>query len=75
MPTEFYLYLIAAGAGGLLLGALISILIYQHKLAVVRNENTHLKTTIELEIKNYNDKIKTLEQSRTLLAETFDGGF
>jgi DNA recombination protein RmuC len=72
MLSELYIYLIAAGAAGLLLGVLISILIYQHKLSLVRNENTHLKTTIELEIKNYNDKIKTLEQSRTQLAETFD---
>ena len=72
MLTDFYLYLITAGCAGLVLGVLISILIYQHKLSALRNENTHLKTTIELEIKNYNDKIKTLEQSRAQLAETFN---
>ncbi len=72
MPVEFYSYLIGAGILGLLLGALISMVIYQRKLAQIRNENTQLKTTIELEIKNYNDKIKTLEHSRMQLAETFN---
>lgn len=72
MPLDNYLYLAAAGLTGLLFGVLFCIVIYQRKLAQIRNENIQLKTTIELEIKNYNDKIKTLEHSRTQLAETFN---
>jgi len=71
-PVEYYPYLIAAGVLGMLLGTLIVMLIYQRKLAQTRTENTQLKTTIELEIKNYNDKIRTLEESRMQLAETFN---
>ena len=72
MLTDTNIYIIVAAVAGVLFGALICMLIYQRKLGQIRNENTQLKTTIELEIRNYSDKIKTLEQSRTQLAETFN---
>ncbi len=72
MPVDTYIYLAAAASGGLLVGILACVIIYQRKLAQLRNQNTELKTTLELEIRNYNEKIKTLEEARKQLAETFN---
>lgn len=58
--------------GGILLGILVCVVIYQRKLSLIRNENTQLRTTLELEIRNYDEKIKTLEQARAQLADTFN---
>ena len=59
--------LIATG----LLGAFVVYLIMHRKLARLREQNTQLVTTLELEQRNHMEKLATLEQARDQLADTF----
>ncbi|MCG6886241.1 MAG: DNA recombination protein RmuC [Proteobacteria bacterium] len=59
--------LIATG----LLGAFVVYLIMHRKLARLREQNTQLVTTLELEQRNHTEKLATLEQARDQLADTF----
>ena len=69
--TEAQLYMIASAIGGLVLGALISIIVYQRKVATLRHLNVELKTTLELELRNHKEKLQAFEQARTQLSHAF----
>lgn len=68
MDTSFYIIsLIAALAFGVLLGYLR----FQQRLSLLREKNTQLATTLEMERRNAQEKITTLEQAREQLSDTF----
>ena len=71
MLTEATLYLLGAAAGGLLIGSLITVIIYQRKNALLRQLNIELGTKLELELRNHQEKLHTLEQAREQLSHTF----
>jgi DNA recombination protein RmuC len=71
MVTDAQLYLILAALGGVLLGALVSTIFYQRKNSALHNLNTELKTKLELELKNHQEKLATFEQARHQLSESF----
>ncbi len=71
MLTESYLYLIGAGLSGLLIGTLITVIIYQRKNALLRHINIELATKLELELRNHQEKLNALEQAREQLSHTF----
>ena len=69
--TEAQLYMMLAALGGMVLGALISIIIYQRKTSRLNNLNTELKTKLELELLNHQEKLATFEHARHQLSESF----
>ena len=71
MLTETQLYLTLATLGGMLLGALISIIVYQRKNSRLHNLNTELKTKLELELRNHQEKLAAFEQARQQLSDSF----
>jgi DNA recombination protein RmuC len=54
-----------------LLGAIVVYLLLQRRISKLRDENTHLNTTLELERRNHVEKLETLERARGQLADTF----
>lgn len=54
-----------------ILGALVVSLLVQRRLNALREENTQLSTTLELERRSHVEKLATLEQARSQLADTF----
>ncbi|MGD8785208.1 MAG: DNA recombination protein RmuC [Thioalkalispiraceae bacterium] len=71
MITDTQLYIILAAIGGVIVGALVSTILYQRKNSALHNLNTELKTKLEFEIRNHQEKLKTFEQARQQLSETF----
>jgi len=71
MVTEAQLYLIFSAIGGIVLGALVSTIFYQRKNSSLHNLNTELRTKLELELKNHQEKLATFEQARRQLSESF----
>ena len=71
MLTDTTIYLILAALGGILLGIVFSIIFYQRKLSQIHNQNTQLKTTLEMQQQSYDEKIKTIEATKQQLSETF----
>jgi len=57
---------------GFISGALILFLLVQRVHGKLREENTQLKTTLELELRNHQEKLNTLEQAREQLTDTFN---
>ena len=64
---EFVSLLVAA----MLIGALVVYLLLQRRISKLRDENTQLNTTLELERRNHVEKLETLERARGQLADTF----
>jgi DNA recombination protein RmuC len=54
-----------------LLGALFVYLFMYRRLTQLREQNTQLNTTLELEQRNHEEKLATLEKARVQLADTF----
>lgn len=65
-PVSLSLLLIAAVSGGILI-----YLVLQRRIAALREQNTELVTTLELERRNHAEKLAALEQARDQLADTF----
>lgn len=57
---------------GFISGALLLFLFVQRTLGKLREEKTQLKTTLELELRNHQDKLNTLEHAREQLTDTFN---
>ena len=76
--SESIIYIMTTGIA-FVFGALITWLYLQHRIAGLRERNTELSTSLELERKNAQEKIETLEQThqktqeqiRQQLSETF----
>jgi DNA recombination protein RmuC len=71
MLTDTQLYALGFGLLGLCLGALITALMFMRKTAQLRNLNTQLHTTLELERKAHTDKLQALQEAREQLSHTF----
>lgn len=71
MLTDTQLYLTLATLGGVVLGALVTIIIYQRKNSQLHNLNTELKTKLELELRNHQEKLAAFEQARQQLSDSF----
>lgn len=71
MLTDTQLYYLGFGLLGLSLGALITALLFMRKTAQLRNLNTQLHTTLELERKAHSEKLQALHEAREQLAHTF----
>jgi len=71
MLTDTQLYLTLATLGGVVLGALVSIIVYQRKNSRLHNLNTELKTKLELELRNHQEKLTAFEQARQQLSDSF----
>ena len=54
-----------------LLGGLLSFVLLQQRLARLRQQNTELSTTLELERRNHAEKLTALNQAKEQFAETF----
>lgn len=67
LDPQFLALLVGAG----LLGALIVYLVLHRKLARLREQNTQLSTTLELEQRNHAERLADLEKAREQLADTF----
>jgi DNA recombination protein RmuC len=71
MLSDAQLYYLGFCVLGLCLGALITALIFMRKTAHLRNLNTQLHTTLELERKAHIEKLQALQEAREQLAHTF----
>jgi DNA recombination protein RmuC len=71
MLTDIQLYYLGFSLLGLSLGALITALLFMRKTAHLRNLNTQLHTTLELERKAHIEKLQALQEAREQLAHTF----
>lgn len=71
MLTDAQLYYLGFSLLGLCLGALITALLFMRKTAHLRNLNTQLHTTLELERKAHIEKLQALQEAREQLAHTF----
>jgi len=71
MLTDMQLTITLATLGGIILGALISTIIYQRKNSLLHNLNTELKTKLELELRNHQEKLAAFEQARQQLSDSF----
>lgn len=71
MLTDVQLYSIGFSLLGLSLGALITALLFMRKTAQLRNLNTQLHTTLELERRAHSEKLQALQEAREQLAHTF----
>ena len=71
MLTDTQLYITLAILGGVVLGVLVSIIIYQRKISQLHNLNTELKTKLELELRNHQEKLAAFEQARQQLSDAF----
>ena len=65
------LMLVAIAMIAALLGGLVTYLFAQKKIAALREKNTMLETTLELERTTANDRLDTLERTRAQLSATF----
>jgi DNA recombination protein RmuC len=65
------LYLILVAVVAAMIGALLTWLRLNGRIASLTQRNTELNTTLELERKTHVEKLETLEQARTQLSETF----
>lgn len=65
------LMLVAIAMIAALLGGLVTYLFAQKKIAALREKNTILETTLELERTTANDRLDTLERTRAQLSATF----
>ncbi|NNF96023.1 MAG: DNA recombination protein RmuC, partial [Halobacteria archaeon] len=63
--------LISLLVAAVLIGALVVYLMLQRRISTLRDENTQLHTTLELERRNHVEKLETLERAREQLADTF----
>src|SRR3990172_5249341 len=63
--------LVAIAMIAALLGGLVTYLFAQKKIAALREKNTILETTLELERTTANDRLDTLERTRAQLSATF----
>ena len=68
--SEILIYTLLS-CGAALIGGLISFLFLQQKLARLRQQNTQLSTTLELERQANQEKLAALSQAREQFAETF----
>ena len=71
MLTEPQLYDLGFIALGLGVGALITAIAFMRRTALLRNCNTQLQTTLELERKAHDEKLQTLQEAREQLSHTF----
>ena len=71
MLTDAQLYYLGFSLLGLCLGGLITALLFMRKTAHLRNLNTQLHTTLELERKAHIEKLQALQEAREQLAHTF----
>lgn len=71
MLTDLQLMITLAAVGGVVLGVLITTIIYQRKNSLLRNLNTELKTKLELELRNHQEKLAAFEQARQQLSNSF----
>lgn len=68
--SETIIYITLTGVAALI-GGLLSYLFLQQKLARLRQQNTELSTTLELERRNSEEKLAALSQAKEQFAETF----
>lgn len=68
--SESLIYITLASIAALI-GALLSYLFLQQKMARLKQQNTELSTTLELERRNSEEKLAALTQAKEQFAETF----
>lgn len=71
MLTDAQWYAVGFGLSGLAMGALITAIVFMRRTAQLRNLNTQLHTTLELERKTHNEKLQALQEAREQLSHTF----
>ena len=71
MLTDMQLNIALATLVGAVLGALISTIFYLRKNSQLHNLNTELKTKLELELRNHQEKLAAFEQARQQLSDSF----
>lgn len=71
MPTDTLWINIGIGLIGIGLGALVTAVVFMRRTAALKNQVTQLHTTLELERRSHEDKLRDLDKAREQLAHTF----
>ncbi len=71
MANDIYIYYVAFTVLGLVVGVLTTVVLFLRKQHELRNRNTQLQTTLELERKSHDDKLQSLQEARQQLCESF----
>lgn len=71
MANDTSIYYVAFTVLGLVVGVLTTMVLFLRKQHELRNSNTQLQTTLELERKSHDDKLKSLQEARQQLSESF----
>ena len=71
MLTDAQLYSLGFGGLGVCLGVLVTAIVFMRKTAQLRNLNTQLHTTLDLERRTHEEKLRALQEAREQLAHTF----
>jgi DNA recombination protein RmuC len=71
LPTEQIMYLLGAGLFGVVIGALITALLYMRRLHEQQKQVAQLQTTLELERQGYQEKLDSFKEARQQLSESF----
>ncbi len=69
--TENTLYYTGFALLGLLVGILVTAILFMRRQHVLRNLNTQLQTTLDLERKGHQEKLESLQEARKQLSDTF----
>lgn len=72
MPTDTQWFMIGTGLFGAVLGALIAALVFMRRTSMLKNQITQLQTTLGLERKSHEDKVRDLQEAREQLTHTFN---
>ncbi|MEJ2362330.1 MAG: DNA recombination protein RmuC [Gammaproteobacteria bacterium] len=62
---------IGIGLLGLGLGALLTAIVFMRRAAQLRNQNTQLQTTLELERQSHSEKLQAVQEAREQMTHTF----
>ncbi len=71
LPTEQIMYLLGAGLFGLVIGALITAVLYMRRLHEQQKQVAQLQTTLELERQGHQEKLESFKEARQQLSESF----
>ena len=71
MPTDNTLYYIGFTLLGLVVGTLVTIVIFMRRQHELRNLNTQLQTTLDMERTAHQEKLESLQEARKQLSDTF----
>ena len=71
LPTEQIMYLLGAGLFGLVIGGLITAVLYMRRLHEQQKQVAQLQTTLELERQGHQEKLESFKEARQQLSESF----